>query len=98
MEKNTQESRNVAPSNFAAWFCAGVHTQAVGWNHLFAVPATNTVAAAETRDACKTSFDFEVLRFNENDEIPFFTSDSKRRSRVQYVDGCDAINQEFFVR
>ena len=65
---------------------------------MFAVPATNTAPAAETRDACKTPSGVEALRFNENEEIPLFNSDSKRRSKARYLDGGDALNQESFVR
>ena len=78
------------------------NTQAVAFytegNHLFAVQATKVGPTAEAQGARKTTFDFEVTRFNENDEIPLFKSDSKRRSEGKYVDGRDAIVQEFFGR
>jgi hypothetical protein len=78
------------------------NTQAVAFytegDRLFAVQATKIGPAANAQGARKTWFDFEVTRFNENDEIPLFKSDSKRRSEGKYVDGRDAIDQEFFRR
>jgi len=78
------------------------NTQAIAFyvedNHLFAVQATKVGPAADGQGARRTPFDFEVVRFNENDELPLFKSDSKRRSNGQYVDGRDAIDQEIFGR
>jgi hypothetical protein len=62
------------------------------------VQATKVGPAADARGSRKTPFDFEIVQFNENEEIPLFNGDSKRRSKGQYVDGRDAIDHEFFGR
>lgn len=86
--------------NFRNYESGDANTQAVAFyvdaNHLYAVQATKVGAAADARGSRKTPFDFEVTRFNENEDIPMFKNDSKRRSKGQYVDGTEAIAHEFF--
>ncbi len=88
--------------NFRNYESGDANTQAVAFyvegNHLFAVQATKVGPSADAQGARKTPFDFEVVRFNENEDIPLFKSDSKQRSKGQYVDGRDAIDHEFFGR
>lgn len=88
--------------NFRNYESGDANTQAVAFyvegNHLFAVLATKVGPDADALGARKTPFDFEVVRFNESEDIPLFKSDSKQRSKGQYVDGHDAIDHEFFGR
>ncbi|MFS2212914.1 hypothetical protein ACCD08_00275 [Telluria sp. Tellsp104] len=88
--------------NFRNYESGDANTQAVAFyvdgNHLFAVQATKVGPSADAQGARKTPFDFEVVRFNENEDIPLFKSDSRQRSKGQYVDGRDAIGHEFFDR
>ncbi len=88
--------------SFRNYESSDANTQAVAFyvegNHLFAVQATKVGPSADAQGARKTPFDFEIVRFNENEDIPLFRSDSKQRSKGQYVDGRDAIDHEFFGR
>jgi hypothetical protein len=88
--------------NFRNYESGDANTHAVAFyvegNHLFAVQATKVGPSADAQGARKTPFDFEVVRFNENEDIPLFKSDSKQRSKGQYVDGREAIDHEFFGR
>jgi hypothetical protein len=88
--------------NFRNYESGDANTQAVAFyvdaNHLYAVQATKVGPSADAQGARKTPFDFEVVRFNENEDIPLFKSDGKQRSKGQYVDGRDAIEHEFFGR
>ena len=88
--------------NFRNYESGDANTQAVAFyvegNHLFAVQATKVGPAADAQGPRKTPFDFEVVRFNENEDIPLFKSDGKQRSKGQYVEGRDAIDREFFGR
>lgn len=86
--------------NFRNYESGDANTQAVAFyvdaNHLYAVQASKVGASADAQGSRKTPFDFEVVRFNENEDIPMFKSDSKRRSKGQYVDGTEAIAHEVF--
>lgn len=78
------------------------NTQAVGFyvagGHLYAVQASKVGPEADARGARKTPFDFDILRFNENGDIPMFDSDGTARSKGRYVDGTEALEREFFRR
>ena len=88
--------------NFRNYESGDANTQAIAFytegGHLFAVQATKVGPAADARGSHKTPFDFEIVQFNESEEIPLFNGHSKRRSKGQYVDGRDAIDHEFFGR
>jgi len=88
--------------NFRNYESGDANTQAIAFytegGHLFAVQATKVGPAADARGSRRTPFDFDIVQFNENEEIPLFNGDSKRRSKGQYVDGRDAIDHEFFGR
>lgn len=78
------------------------NTEAIGFylagGHLYAVQASKVGPEADARGARKTPFDFDILRFNENGDIPMFDSDGTSRSKGRYVDGTEALEREFFRR
>lgn len=86
--------------NFRTYESGDANTQAVAFyvedKHLFVVQATKVGQSADAKGARRTPFDFDVVRFNENGDIPLFDDDAKRRSKGLYVDGSEAIEHEFF--
>ncbi|QJE02030.1 hypothetical protein HH212_20065 [Massilia forsythiae] len=88
--------------NFRNYESGDANMQSIGFyveaNHLYAVQATKVGAAADANGSRKTPFDFEVSRFNEDEDIPMFHSERKLRSKGQYVDASEAVAREFFNR
>lgn len=88
--------------NFRNYESGDANMQSIGFyveaGHLYAVQATKVGAAADANGSRKTPFDFEVSRFNEDEDIPMFNGERKLRSKGQYVDAHEAVTREFFGR
>jgi hypothetical protein len=85
---------------FRHYESADANTQAAAFyvegRRLYAVQATKVGPTVDSHGTLKTPVDFEIVLFNENEEIPLFKNDSKRRSAGQYLDARDAIDHEIF--